>query len=201
MKHESAITNKTGGESLYNLMTEEKEHTLRGRNWNPHGLTVSDKLNYHVVTNEKLQDLRARTIDRKAVPCIIPMIGELSRNSNGWVLLRKQLEIGNIKFLCSMSDKQTELEDTGDYYHYSAEELANVLAPYGETDMLITEAVNLSTEIKQDKIVLKEPRNGTKDRIVVLSYVNQIIDKIENEWNVQLADEIDYDIDDIKLVY
>ena len=115
--------------------------------------------------------------------------------------LRHQLELGNIKFLTSLQNKQELLEDTGEYFKLSSEELAEVLAPYGETDLLIQEAVKLNIEIKQDKIVLKEDRNKTKDRVVVLSYVNYIFDKIENAWNKQLQEKDDFDIDDLELVF
>ena len=93
------------------------------------------------------------------------------------------------------------LEDTGEYFKVSSEELAEILAPYGETDLLIQEAVKLNIEIKQDKVVLKEDRNKTKDRVVVLSYVNYIFDKIENEWNRQLQTKDDIDWDDVELVF
>lgn len=56
-------------------------------------------------------------------------------------------------------------------------------------------------EIKQDRPILKEDRNKTKDRVVVLSYVNMIFDKIENAWNKQLQEKDDFDIDDLELVF
>ena len=74
------------------------------------------------------------------------------------------------------------------------------LEPYGQTDMTIIEAVNLKTVIKQDKIKLEEPRNGTKDRIVTIMYGNHIIDLIENAWQQQLQED-EFDIDSIQLVW
>ena len=64
----------------------------------------------------------------------------------------------------------------------SSEEVVNALLPYGQTDELIHEAVNLKTEYRNDKIKWVEPRTGTKDRVVILSYVNYIFSLIENEW-------------------
>ena len=47
---------------------------------------------------------------------------------------------------------------------------------------------------------LKEPRMGTKDRAVFLSYGNYIASKLENKYN-QSMQEDDVDIDDIQLVF
>lgn len=99
-----------------------------------------------------------------------------------------------------MQDYQNELTDSGEYYQYTAEELVNQLEPYGQTDMMVIEAVNLKTVIKQDKIKLEEPRTGTKDRIVTIMYGNYIIDLIENAWQQQLQED-EFDIDSIQLVY
>ena len=116
-------------------------------------------------------------------------------------MLRKQLELGNIKFLVPLERKRELLEDSGEFFKLQSEELAEVLAPYGETDLLIQEAVALNLDVVKDKIVLKEDRNKTKDRVVVLSYVNAIFDKIENAWNKQLQEKDDFDIDDLELVF
>lgn len=181
-------------------MTEIWEHPERGSFWNPHGFTVCDKPQYHVVPSTKLADLRERTVDPQAIPCIIPMIGTGELNSTCWVELKKQLECGNIKFLVSMQDRQEAIEDDGTFFKLSTEELAQELSPYGQTDLLIQEAINLKTEFKNDKIKLIEPRSGTKDRAVVLSYGNYIASLIENEWNKQNQNE-DFDIDSIQLVW
>lgn len=192
---------RSGGESIYNLLTENRQHNYRGRLWDASGLTVSDKMDYHVISQAKYDDLVHRTVDPNAIPCIIPMVGSTDNNSAWWVSLRRQLELGNIKFLVPMSTKREMLEDSGEYFNLSSEELAEVLAPYGETEMLIQEAVALNLDVVKDKIVLKEDRNKTKDRVVVLSYANAIFDKIENAWNKQLQDKEELDIEDLNLVF
>lgn len=185
---------------LYNRMTDIWEHPERGKNWNPHGFTVCDKMQYHVVPENKIRDLKERTVDTNAIPCIIPMISTAETNSIAWVELKKQLEYGNIKFLISMQDRQEILEDNGTYFELSSENLAKELAPYVQVDLMIQEAINLKTEFRNDKIRLEEPRSGTKDRVVVLSYGNYIASLIENEWNKQNQIE-EIDISDIQLVF
>lgn len=177
---------RSGGESIFNSMTEFKLVPGLGDKYNPRGLTVSDKMNYHVISEGKYKDLVERTVDSQAIPCIIPFVGTADLNSYAWVELKKQLESSNIKFLESMQEKYDELTDSGEYFNLSSEQLSKVVAPYGQTDLLIQEAVNLKAEFKMDKVKLIEPRSGTKDRIVVLSYGNYIASLIENEWNKQL---------------
>lgn len=191
---------RAGGEVLYNRMTEVWENEERGKNWNPHGFTVCDKMQYHVVPESKIKDLKERTVDTQAIPCIIPMISTSEINSLCWVELKKQLECGNIKFLISMQDRQEAIEDDGSFFQMTSEELAKELAPYGQVDLLIQEAINLKTEIRNDKIKLVEPRSGTKDRAVVLSYGNYIASLIENEWNKQAQTE-EIDVSQIQLVW
>ena len=82
----------------------------------------------------------------------------------------------------------------------TSEELVQDTLPYGQTDALIQEAVNLKTEFRNDKIKLTEPRSGTKDRVVILSYANYIMSLIEQEWLKQ-EQEADYSLDDMQLIW
>lgn len=189
---------RNGGEVLFNYLTIPKENLERGVNWDCRGLGLADK--YQVVPQGKIEDLRNRTVDKNYKPCIIPMIGTSELNSIMWVELKKQLSCNNIKFLVSMQDRQTILEDNGEYFNLTSDELANELVPYGQTDELIREAINLKAEFKNDKVKLVEPRSGTKDRAVVLSYGNYIASLIENEWNKQAQTE-EFDINSIQLIW
>ena len=191
---------RNGGEVLFNRMGMPLEFGDMVGIPYLNGLTISDKLIYQVVTDAKLVDLSQRTIDKNAVRCIIPFVGGTEINSLAWVELKKQLETGNIKFLTSVQDRQESLEDDGSYFKMTSEEIATDLVPYGQTDLLIQEAVNLKTEYRNDKIKLTEPRNGTKDRIVILSYVNYIMTLIENEWLKQQQNSSS-DWNDFQLIY
>lgn len=191
---------RSGGETLYNRMTMKYEHPERGNLWNPCGFTVSAEKSLHVVPSNKLDDLISRTVDKNALPCIIPMVGTGELNATMWIELKKQLESNNIKFLVSMQDRQEILENNGKYFNLSAEDLAQELAPYGQVDLLIQEAVNLQAEFRDGRPHLKEPRSGTKDRAVCLSYGNYIASKIENMYNQSLSIDDD-DYSDVQLVF
>lgn len=193
---------RSGGETLYNRMTMPWEHPERGAFWDSRGFTVSNKSAIQVVSDNKLDDLRSRTVDKNAVPCIIPIIATPELNSACWASLKKNLEFNNVKFLISAEDKQTQLEDSGEFYKMTSEELADVLYPHLMTENLIQEAVGLNCEIRDNKIRLYETGSMTKDLIVVLSYLNYIADKLENERNKYLyGQEEENEYDNIQLVY
>ncbi len=191
---------RNGGEALYNKITMPWEHPERGRLWNSQGFTVINDNNLHVVPEGKLNDLRNRTVDKNALPCIIPMIGTAELNSLMWVELKKQLESNNIKFLIATQDYQDVLEQTGEYFQLSSEALAEKLLPYAQVELLIKEAIELKAEFKEGRVKLSEPRSGTKDRIVCLSYINYIASKIENMYNQSLANE-EFNLEDLDLVW
>ena len=111
------------------------------------------------------------------------------------------MSINSCKFLIDAQQKQSLLEDTGEYYQMSAERLAEVLLPYVETTSLVYEAINLKSEWKNDKLKLIEPRSGTKDKAVVCAYGNYIISKIELQWAKLENQEDDSDMEDFQWVY
>lgn len=191
---------RNGGEVLFNALTEPWEHPERGKMWNPHGLTISNRPELHIVPEAKLADLRSRTVDKEAIPCIIPAIGTADLNSTMWYDIKKQLTCGNCKFLIDENEYQTSLEQSGEYFKLSVEDLVDKMMPYVETSALIYEAINLDAEYKTDKVKLVEKRSMTKDKAVVMSYGNYIITKIENQW-AQSEQDDDTDIDDIQLVF
>ena len=191
---------RSGGETLYNKTTMQWDRDKAIGNRKTSGLTISTEIDLQVLPDNKLQDLVERTVDKNAIACMIPIIGTADLNATMWMELRRQLDSNNIKFLINTQDKQTQLEDNGSYFDMTSEEFAEAMAPHGQVDMLITEAVNLSAEFKDGRVKLREPRSGTKDRAVVLSYGNYIASKIENKYNQSMAqEEINYD--DIQLVW
>lgn len=178
-------------------MTMPWENPDRGYAWDKRGFGIANNANLQVVTEAKLSDLRNRTVDNEAVPCIIPIIGTPELNSACWVSLKKNLEMNNLKFLISVDDKQTQLEDDGSYYKMTSEQLADALYPHIMTENLIQEAVGLNSEIRENRIRLHESGTNTKDLIVVLSYLNYIADKIENEYNKYFFNEENSDNEEI----
>lgn len=190
---------RSGGESIVNSLSKPYDGEYSSF-IDVRGLTVADTMQYQVAPRDKLDYYRSKAVDKNGVPCIIPFFGTAALNTSYWRAMKQALERGRVKFLLSMSDKQEQLEDNGEYFKFSSQELAEKLAPYGQTDLLVSESVNLRTEIKNDQIKLEAPRGGHRDRSVTCAMGLLVFDLIENEWQRQDQEE-EFDFDDIKLVY
>lgn len=173
---------------MYNDLTKTKKHPNRSSNdWNEHGFTVAPELYYHVVTSQKLDDLKDRTIDTQAIPCIIPIQASSEFNSTMWLDLQKMLRDEEIDLLIEDIEFEQEFESNKDYFKMTDEEKMNYKLPYIMTMALVNEAINLSQEWRDGKVKLIEPRSGTKDIIVSFAYGNYIssliINKLEQDEN------------------
>lgn len=192
--------NRSGGEVLFDYLSMKTPHPERGGSWNDSGFTIVNDMSLHVVGQGKIDELRNRTVDKNAIPCVIPFIGTSETNSLAWQSLKKQLEVNNIKFLISAQEYQTYLEDSGEYFDMTTEEFTKALLPYIQTDEVIQECVNLSAEYKNGLVRLSEPRSGYKDHAVCLAYGNYIAEKIENKYNRSIQTE-EIDVSQIQLVW
>ena len=181
-------------------MTQPLEHPVRGALWNEHGLSVCTESRLNVVSDSKINELQHRNIDPHSRAVIIPILGTAEINSNAWKALKRSLESGIIKFLVEMKDAMDMLEDSGEYFSLESEELAEKVAPFGQTDLLVQECVNLSPEYREGLVKLVEPRSGFKDRAVALSYANMIADKIENKYS-RTSQKEKFDMSKIQLVW
>lgn len=185
---------------LYNYISLPWEHPERGRQWNPSGFGLCNIPELHTIPTARQEELKSRIVDQNAIPCIIPIIGQRQINSTMWIDLRKQLESNNIKFLVDSGTHQDQIEDDGSYFNMSAEEFAESMSPYGNTEELIQECVNLSAEYKDGLVQLTEPRSGYKDRAVCLNYGNHIASKLDNMYNKNAQDD-NYSLEDYELVF
>ena len=180
---------------MHNDLTKPRKHPQRSENdWNEHGFTVAVENAYQTVTQQKLDDLKSRTIDPQAIPCLIPMQGTTELNSNMWLDLQKKLRDGEIDLLIEDIEFEQQMEDVKEYYSATDEERMNIKLPYIMTEALINEAINLSQEWREGKVKLTEPRTGTKDIIVSFAYGNYVSSLIINDLEKQdNNDEINLD--------
>ena len=66
---------------IYDYLSMKTPHPERGLHWNDSGFTVVNDINLHVVGAGKIEELKNRTVDKNAIPCIIPFIGTSETNS------------------------------------------------------------------------------------------------------------------------
>lgn len=188
--------NRNGGTVNYTDLTKPFNHPKRPPDrWNSHGFTMALESKYHMMPSNKIDELRARTIDPDAIPCMIPISAHQDFNSDMWQDLSKRLRNEEISFLIDDLQFEQNMLENKKYIKMSSEERTNVKIGYVQTTLLINEAINLSAEWRNGRLKLTEPRNGYKDRIVALAYFNiiatQVIDKLEKD--SQQSNEIDFE--------
>lgn len=190
---------RSGGEVVFDYLSGKTVNS-EWLKWNDSGFTVIDDKKLFLVQEGKIQELVGRTVDKNAIKCLCPMTATVEINSLCWQSLKKQLDTNNIKFLVTVQDKQTELEDSGKLFDLTSEQLANELLPFAQTDEMIQECVNLNAEFKNGLVRLHEPRNGYKDRAVVLAYGNYFAEKLDIKYSQESQDE-EIDYNNIQLVW
>lgn len=187
---------RNGGEVCYTDLTKPREHLNRNsHDWNEHGFTIALENAYQTSTQQKLDDLKSRTVDPQAIPCIIPMIGTEELNNNMWLDLQKKLRDEEIDLLIEDIEFEQKFEETKEYFTLTDEEKMRIRLPYVMTMALINEAINLSQDWRNGKVHLSEPRSGTKDIIVSFAYGNYVSSLIINklEQNENNDDEVNLD--------
>jgi hypothetical protein len=193
---------RNGGEISQVNLTKEWEHPERSeREWNKHGFTVCIENELHSVSSARLDDLKQKTVDPQAIPCIIPITATAESNSIMWLDLQKRLRNGDIEFLIDDLEYEQQLEETKEYFEMTIEEKARYKAPHIQTEYLIHEAVNLSQTWKDGKVKLSESRSGVKDRIVSLAYGNSVATLLEDKLCKQENTSSEFNIEDYYDIY
>lgn len=186
---------RNGGEVIYTDLTKPRVHPKRSADeWNEHGFTISTDNKYQTCTQGKLDDLKSRTIDPQAIPCMIPIVGTSELNSNMWIDVQKQLRDENVELLIEDTQFEQDFAETNEYWKMNSEQRMEVMKPYTMTESLIGEAISLSQEWRNGQVKLSEPRSGTKDIIVSFSYGSYISSLIIND--KEKDNEPDWTVDD-----
>lgn len=194
--------NRSGGTVNYTDLTKPFEHPKRPPDlWNPHGFTIANELTYQMMPTNKLDELRARTVDPDAIPCMIPISASIDSNSEMWQDLSKRLRNEEIAFLIDDLEFEQQMLENKEFIRMTSEEKAQHKIGYVQTTLLINEAINLSPEWRNGRLKLTEPRSGYKDRIVATAYFNMIATKVIDKLEKDAQRETEFDFDDIQLVF
>lgn len=175
--------NRSGGELLFNQLSSVQDNSHRtSSEWNNHGFTICEEKDLQMVSDDKLRDLRSRTIDPQAIPCLIPIIASRESNSSMWQDMQLRLKNEDVSFLVDELEFETLYTDKKEYMFLSSEEKARVKLPYVQTMLMITEAVSLTQVWNNGLLKLEEHgRGGYKDKIVATCYFNMIASKLETK--------------------
>lgn len=171
---------RSGGEVMYNDLTKPYTHTVRDpQDWNEHGFCVVEDMNLQLLAENKIKDLRERAIDTEPIPCIIPIQGTPELNSTMWQKLRRTMADGYMKLLMDDAEHQADLEKHKWYLELDSREKMLRNIAFVQNTLLVNEGINLKPQWREGKLKLVEPRNGTKDRMVSLSYGNYFFGILE----------------------
>ena len=102
-------------------------------------------------------------------------------NSECAVRLKDDLRRGKVKLLVGEELGSEELEKIKGFEELSIETQTLFRLPYIQTTALVNEAVNLSYEIQNNNIKVKEASGMRKDRYSACSYGNQLASEIEKD--------------------
>lgn len=169
---------RNGGDIHAITLTKSFYDNERGREYR--GFTACNDDRLQVMKGEKIDNLKAGTVDPLAIPCMIPVAGNPDFNSNMWMEIKKRLQDGDIELLIDDADFETRMSENSNYLTLTPEERRDVLLPYVQTNELINEAINLTPKWNDGKVKLIEPSSGFKDRIVAFGYGNYIATLYEN---------------------
>lgn len=194
--------NRNGGDAMMNILSSEMHHPyIPDDVWNPCGLTVADNAMLHFCSPQVVQEIRNRTVDKNAIPIIIPMKASTEINHSMWMNFYSMLKTNQVSFLIDELDFLQEAEANKDWWKLDSEDKATIRMPYIETRLMIDEAINLKSTYNGTFLKLSEPRNKTKDRCVSVAYGLALAQRIITMKEQEKSQALEYDIDDLQLVF
>lgn len=192
------VDTKGVGNVMYDMLTVKTFDEDRMEEY-PAWTIVEDNM-LQISSEKVLTDKAIRTIDKDAVPVIIPIAGTPEINSNVHLSMRKNLNDHKIEFLKDESEAEILLAEDEGWLFKSPEERANILIAYTETRLMVYESISLQQKMTSAGIAVVEDRSATKDRYMATGYFNYFCDKLETK----LAREAQGDegmLDDMQLVF
>lgn len=158
------------------------------------GLPVLDLLGTHLVDSETGEEyrplcaynddsLKERCRISNAIPMIYGIRGNLQLNSDMLVEMKALLQQDKVELLIDESEAENFLSKTNKAYREAdsgAEIKVKNILPYVQISLAINECIQLETELRQGRIVVKERGGMTKDRFssqLYLLWVSTLIEK------------------------
>ena len=127
------------------------------------------------MNNKEAQD---RTKVKDAEEIIYTVTGSDSLNDRLHIIMKDALERGLFTMLVNTQKGRETLEDKIEYKKAGVDKKIQMELPFMEIDLLVNEMVNLSWELKNNKIKVSEPTTGTKDRYMSIGYGNYFITEV-----------------------
>lgn len=169
------------------------------------GMSIYDRLVEEMFDKERIISYGAlscmndsgmadRCADDSAPRVIYSMKGNARINSDCAIMLRDDFKQGRIKLLINPEDGERLLKSQRFYKSLDSVTQTELLLPYIHTDLLIDEMINLSSEIRDGNVRLKEQASKRKDRYSSLAYGNYFAKTLEREitYGAQETNDLSY---------
>lgn len=149
-------------------------------------------LTYPAICSFNDDDYRERAIDKNAVSMIYTVNASANLNDAMIKDLSATMKSGKLHFLIDDDEfKSMMLARDEKYITQSAQDRINMELPYIQTNLLVTETINLDVEILNGKIKVKEKGKARKDRFSSLLYLNALASHLEHDYLKSLSSSDD----------
>lgn len=178
------------GNVIFDMLTVETEDKEYGEIY-PAWTVCRDRL-LQVSSDNVLSDKVNRTITNDAENVVIPIAGTPEINSQMHLSMRKTLKDGTMEFLKDDTDMDAILTDRDDNWLLKTpEQRAEILLPFLNTRLMVTESVSLSSKNMNGLVKLEEGRSETKDSYMSLTMLNYFFEKLTNKYSQRQTDDFD----------
>lgn len=166
------------GVSVYGHLCRLTEDNDRGKNYRAFSCFNDD-------------ELKGQCTESNALPCVYAVKGSQMFNHDCHARCQDMIQRELLLFLTDTEKGKTALMKEYSYGALSPTKQANMLSPYLQTERLISEMINLRTEIKNGYIKLKESGySARKDRYMALTYGNYYATELEQDLNKASDDDL-----------
>lgn len=172
---------------MLTVETEDKEYGMTYPAW-----TVCKDKTLQISSDGVISDKVNRTIDSDSEAVIIPVAGNADINSQMHLSMRKTLKNKNMYFLKDDTDMDAILTDRdNNWLLKTPEQRAEILLPFLNTRLMVTESVSLSSKNINGLVKLEEGRSETKDSYMSLTMLNYFFEKLTNKYSQRQTDDFD----------
>ena len=167
------------GIAIFDSLSQTTIDETRGKTYE--GYTV---MPHYSLDDKLIAELRDRTLSPNAKSMIYPILASQRLNNDIAVSFRTSLQKKLWNFLISESEAEDHLIKNSKEFIADmddAQSRAFWLAPYLNTDFLISESINLELNLINGVIKLTEQSGALKDRYSMISYANWFVSFLDKD--------------------
>ena len=173
------------GTPLLEMLSKETSliESADGRRYPAFGL-MDNLRKYTMLSDSVIAELKNHIISNNTIPVIYPVQGSSVFNDQNAKYFRSALTSGKFNVLLDLDKAKEYLSENNKGYvdavvNNDSMSKAWYLHPYAQTNMAISECVNLDARVTSGGLQIKETSGSRKDRYSSMSYANYFISQLE----------------------